>query len=192
MAVAQKKNCGYTYSDYLTWPEEGRMELIEGEIFDMSPAPSRRHQQVSGELFRQIANHLVERGCSVYPAPFDVRLAEAGQAEEDETSVVQPDVSVIRDPGKLDDRGCRGAPDFIAEVVRPATASKDYIQKRILYERHGVREYWLVHPVDRMVIIHLSGEDGRFSSPSFHPGEGALNLSVLPDTAIDLDRVFAE
>ncbi len=191
MGLALKKET-YTYSDYLRYTEDDRFELIAGEVYDMSPAPSRRHQQISVELSRQIANHLAGRQCSVYVAPFDVRLAEAYEADDETSTVVQPDIAVICDHKKLDDKGCKGAPDFIAEIISPYTASKDNITKAALYEKHGVKEYWIVHPIDNILIIRRLGEHGKYSPADFYEGKGTLALAVLPDLEIDLDALFAD
>jgi Uma2 family endonuclease len=180
----------YTYSDYQRYTEDDRFELIAGEVYDMSPAPSRRHQQISGELFRQIANHLAGRRCSVYAAPFDVRLTEADESDEECTTIVQPDISIICDQEKLDDKGCKGAPDFIAEILSPYTASKDNITKAALYEKHGVKEYWIVHPLDNIIIVRRLGEHGKYAPVDFYDGKGTLALTVLPDLTIDLDVLF--
>lgn len=189
----------YTYSDYLTWPDEERWELIEGIPYDMSPAPFRRHQGVSGELFRQIANFLEDKPCEVYAAPFDVRLMPGAspeqlrQADDDDiTTVVQPDIAVICDRDKLDERGCLGAPDMVVEILSPSTAAKDQIQKLVVYEKSGVKEYWVVHPTDKIVTIRLLNEQGQYGIPSIHEGKGTLPVHILPDLEIDLDRVFRE
>ncbi len=184
------KNETYTYSDYLRYTEDDRFELILGEVYDMSPAPSRRHQQICGELFRQIANHLVDRRCSVYTAPFDVRFTEADETDEECSTVVQPDIAVICDHKKLDDKGCKGAPDFIAEIISPYTASKDNITKAALYEKHGVKEYWIVHPLDNILIVRRLDENGQYAPAAFYEGKGTLALAILPDLAIDLDALF--
>ncbi len=181
----------YTYSDYLRYTEDDRFELIAGEVYDMSPAPSRRHQEVSGELFKQIAVFLTGKSCRVYSAPFDVRLSEADETEEETSTVVQPDISVICDHKKLDDKGCKGAPDFIAEIISPSTASKDNITKAALYEKHGVKEYWIVHPLDNILIVRHLDENGKYTPAAFYEGKGVLKLVVLPDLAIDLDALFA-
>ncbi len=192
MGIPQAKGRSYTYADYLAWSGPDRVELIDGTVYDMRPAPSRRHQAVSGELFKQIAVFLTDRPCRVYAAPFDVRLPDAGSglADDTTTSVVQPDISVICDPSRLDDRGCRGAPDFIAELISPATAARDYIQKRALYERSGVKEYWLIHPTDRILIIYRLEPDGRFAPPVFKPGTGFQEIAVLPEMMVDVDALF--
>lgn len=164
----------YTYADYLSWPEEERWELLEGIPYNMSPAPFRKHQSIAGELFRQIANFLHDKACEVYSALFDVRLLpEASQDElrkaddDDLTTVVQPDISVICDADKLDERGCLGTPDMIIEVLSPSTAAKDQIQKLALYEKCGVKEYWIVHPTDKIVTVRLLNEYGKYGSQLF-------------------------
>jgi len=188
--AAEKNHKKYTYGDYLSWPEDERWELIEGVPFNMTPAPARVHQIIVVELLRQISNFLLDKECQVYVAPFDVRLPEALEADEEIITVVQPDISIICDPAKLDERGCRGAPDVIIEVLSPATAAKDQIQKVALYEKHGVKEYWLVHPADRLVTVRLLGPEGRYGIPGIHEAKGILPLPTIPGLEIDLDSVF--
>ncbi len=119
----------YTYADYRRWPEEQRYELIDGVAYAMA-GPSRRHQRLVGELYRQLANALEDHPCQVYIAPFDVRLPKADEADVEIDTIVQSDLSVFCDPGKLDDAGARGAPDWVIEVLSPATAGHDQIVKR--------------------------------------------------------------
>ncbi len=179
----------FTYADYCTWPQDERWELIDGAAYAMSPAPTRLHQEVVVELARQIGNFLQDRSCRVYVAPFDVRLPAHDEADAHIDSVVQPDLAVICDPAKLDERGCRGAPDWIVEVLSPHTAAKDMIVKRELYQRHGVREYWLVHPSDRLLWIHRLAA-GRFGNPELLVAAGATPVGILPDLAIDWQPLF--
>lgn len=179
-----------TYGDLVHFPEDERWELFSGVPRAMSPAPSRRHQEVAGELFRQIANAFVGKECRPYVAPFDVRLPEENEHDNDVTTVVQPDIAVICDPAKLDDRGCRGAPDWIIEVISPNTATNDYIRKVELYQRHGVREYWIVHPIDQVLIMRGMEETGRYGFPVYHPGSGRCSPRLFPDLELDLDVLF--
>ena len=192
MPLAYKTAECYTYGDYVNWPDEERWELIDGVAYNMSPAPNRRHQEILGETFRQAADSLVGKPCRAYIAPFDVRLPEADEDDADTTTVVQPDLAVVCDPAKLDDKGCRGAPDFIVEVLSPSTAAKDQIEKVALYERHGVREYWVIHPTDGLVTIHVLGADGRYGMPDVREGKGKIAVTVLSGLEIDLDAVFPE
>ncbi len=191
MVLAKNETEKWTYSDYLGLEDERRIELFEGGIRNMGPAPSRAHQKVSGEFFRQAANFLLHERCAVYAAPFDVRLPLENETDEQATTVVQPDISIVCDEAKLDERGCKGTPDFIAEIVSPSSASVDYIEKAKLYEKHGVREYWILHPVEKILITYRLNEKGKFGPPEFVKGEGRLNLAVLKDLSIDLDLVFA-
>ena len=132
----------YTFADVLTWPDDERAELIDGEVILMAPAPSRGHQGISVELIRQFANYLEGKKCKAYHAPFDVRLFEKdGDTPEDVDTVVEPDITIVRDPSKLDDRGCKGAPDMVVEILSPSTQRHDRLVKLGLYQRAGVREY---------------------------------------------------
>jgi Uma2 family endonuclease len=182
----------YNYTDYLTWKNENqRWEIINGEVYDMSPAPSRKHQFLSWELSRQIGNFLLDKSCQAYHAPFDVRFPEGIWDKNEIIDVVQPDLMVICDTSKLDDKGCQGAPDFIIEILSPGTAFKDFTIKHALYERNGVKEYWLVDPVNQMLTIYLLGEDGKYGKPSVHPGAGKRKVAVLEPLEIDLDAIFS-
>lgn len=111
----------YTYADYLTWKFDERVELIKGKIFKMSPAPSRNHQRIAMALINPISNYFKGEKCEAYFAPFDVRLIDSKKKKSDKDiySVVQPDICVICDPEKLDERGCLGAPDWIIEILSP-------------------------------------------------------------------------
>jgi len=182
--AAQYSHC--TYGDYKTWPADERWELIDGVSYCMSPAPSRLHQQFVLELGRQIANRLRASAseCEVYVAPFDIRLPRAEETDDTVDTVVQPDIAVICDRTKLDEAGCRGAPDWIIEVLSPATAAKDQIQKRALYERHGVQEYWLVHPTDCTVTVYKL-LDGQYGKPDISELAGHLPAAVVAGLEID-------
>ena len=173
----------FTYGDYRRWPEDERWELIDGEVYDMCPAPARVHQDFVVELAVQIGNFLRDKLCRLYVAPLDVRLPGADEADDEVNTVVQPDVVVICDPSKLDDKGCRGAPDWVVEVLSPRTAAKDQIDKRDLYERHGVREYWLLHPTDRVLTIYRL-EDGVYGRPDVQALTGSTDVSAIDGLSI--------
>ncbi len=185
----RKSTTPFTYADYCGWPGDERWELIDGEAYAMA-APGLAHQTVVGELFRQIANHLVGKPCRPFVAPFDVRLPRGDEADTEVTTVVQHDISVICDPTKLDERGCRGTPDWIIEVLSPSTAAKDQIQKLAAYERAGVREVWLVHPTDRVVIVYTLNAAGGYGKPAIHETAGTLAPGLFPDLAIEWDLAF--
>jgi len=190
MALPRRDDQRHTHGEYRRWPEETRHELIDGVAYAMAPVPSRRHHEVLGELFRQVANALEGYACRPFIAPFDVRLPQAGEADGDVDTVVQPDLCVVCDPGKLDEAGCRGAPNWVVEVLSPATAGHDHILKRTVYERACVREYWLLHPVDRIVSVYRL-DDGRYGAPEVRELEGRQAVGVLPQVEIDWDRFAA-
>lgn len=181
----------HTYADYCSWPDDVRYELIDGVAYAMGPAPVRRHQGILLELARQVANVLEGSPCRPYIAPFDVRLPKADEIDNEVDTVVQPDLVVICDRAKLDDKGCRGAPDWVVEVLSPSTAGHDQILKRALYQRVGVREYWLVHPVDRIVTIYTLNA-GSYGVPDVRELVGTLAVGVLPEIVIDWERVVRE
>lgn len=185
----------YTYSQYLTWDLDGITELIRGKIFKMSPAPSSQHQKVSGELFRQIANHLLKKNCQVFAAPFDVRLLLSSKEKSDHniTTVVQPDLCVICDPSKIDGRGCLGTPDWIIEILSPQTSSKDLHEKFDVYEEAGVKEYWIVHPQEQTILVYTLGSDGKYSiklKPYVRTDQPSS--TTLPGLTLDLSLVFPQ
>ncbi|MCI5224505.1 MAG: Uma2 family endonuclease [Candidatus Electrothrix sp. AR4] len=183
----------YTYADYLSWDDQGRWELISGEVFDMSPAPSRIHQEVSIRISSSLYDFFKDKDCSVYAAPFDVRLPEEEGAEDYAvTTVVQPDISVICDREKLDERGCVGAPDLVVEILSPSTAAKDLKVKRALYEKHGVMEYWLFHPTDHTVMVYRSDKDDRYGKAEIYDWEDRLNSPLFEGLEIQLADIFQE
>lgn len=175
----------FNYGDYCQWPEEERWELIDGEAFAMAPAPSRLHQEFVVALAAQIHPKLAETGCRVYVAPFDVRLPKSGESDDHVDTVVQPDLAIVCDTAKLDDKGCRGAPDWVIEVLSPYSAAHDQIRKRTLYERHGVREYWLLHPTDRILTIYRLGEEDTYGRPDVVELRGTTTVATLPGLEID-------
>jgi len=190
MALTLKDHDRHKYADYLGWPEAVRYELIDGVAYLMAPAPTVHHQDIAGEIFRQIANALEGKPCRVFIAPVDVRLPKADEADEAIETVVQPDVLVVCDERKIGERGVRGAPDFVVEVLSPATAGHDQVNKRRIYERHGVREYWLVHPTDRILTVYrlMGPEYGR---PDVQELVGETPIRALPGLTILWDALAA-
>jgi Uma2 family endonuclease len=192
MASPAEKNGKFTYGDYLSWTDEERWELIDGQAYNMTLAPSREHQGILGALFYELYSYLRGKPCKVYPAPFDVRLPEENQSEDEITTVVQPDLTVICDPSKLDKKGCLGSPDLIIEIISPSTLAHDYQAKLALYERHQVPEYWIVHPIDRIVMVFLLQENGEYGKPRIYAGEDQVSVNLFPDLIIDLKDIFTE
>ena len=189
--LALKLEETYTYGDYLQWDDGERWELIDGVAYNMSPAPVRRHQKILRELSYQFTAFLSGKPCEVYFAPFDVRLPLSNEADEEVTTVVQPDLVVICDPDKLDVRGARGAPDLVIEILSPSTSRKDIKIKFDLYENRGVREYWIVDPSGGTVMIFLLGSDGRYGRPQVFTDEDSAPVGIFEDLVIDLKAVFA-
>jgi len=188
MGLALKDSEHHCYGDYLTWLDDVRYELIDGEAYILAPTPDLAHQEVAGEIYCQVATILLGKPCRVLIAPVDVRLPKHNEADDRIDTVVQPDVLVVCDDSKLDRRGVRGAPDWIVEVLSPSTASHDQIKKRQLYERHGVREYWLIHPVDRVLTVYLLS-NGEYGKPEFYELLGETAVSVLPGVVIQWDEL---
>ncbi len=182
----------YTYGDYAKWPDEERWELIDGVPYNMSPAPSRIHQKILGELHKQIAVYLTGKTCEVYIAPFDVRLPKGDENDEQIDTVVQPDLVVVCDREKLDERGCKGAPDLAVEVLSPGTAGKDMKIKLALYERVGVKEYWLVDPSNKTVQVYQLETAGPYGRPGIYTDADQLKVGLFPDLTVDLSMVFKE
>jgi Uma2 family endonuclease len=190
MGLPQRDALRHTYADYRGWPETARYELLDGIAYLMSPAPSRRHQELLGELFYQVRANLEGGACRTFIAPFDVRLPKGDEADELVETVVQPDLLVVCDPAKLDERGMRGAPDWVAEVLSPATAAHDQTIKLAAYERARVPEVWLVHPVDGVLTLYRL-EGNRFARPAIHELRGHTAVAAVPGLTIDWDRALA-
>ena len=157
----------YTYKEYRTWPEGERWELIEGVAYAMSPAPTRSHQRFVVDLVGKLYAFLKGRPCELLVSPIDVFLpASSDEAEDEVDTIVQPDVIVVCDRNKLIDKGVRGGPDFVVEILSPSTAMKDFSKKKTLYAKHGVREYWIVNPEDLAVSPIVSKARSSAASAS--------------------------
>jgi Uma2 family endonuclease len=181
----------HTYADYLTWSDTQRDELINGTAYVREPpAPSPSHQGIVVELCCQLATALKGKPHRVYVAPFDIRLPKATEPDDEIDTVVQPDVFIVCNPKRIDARGMRGAPDWIAEVLSPHTARYDRIVKLPIYERAAVREVWLIHPIDRTLTIHRL-EERHYGPPLLLPLEGQTSLIAVAGVSIDWDQVLA-
>jgi Uma2 family endonuclease len=188
-STALKDDQLFTYADYKEWelaPGE-RFELIYGEAYAMS-APNAYHQSILMELGRQFANYLAGKPCKVYPAPYDVRLFYA--EDESDDTVVQPDSTVICDEKKRGAEGCRGAPDFVAEILSPSNSAIEMERKFGLYREAGVLEYWVIDPEHKTVYAYRF-KDGTIFPQTFRR-EDAAKVGIFRDLAIVLEPVFAE
>ena len=147
----------YTYADYVTWKFKERVELFRGWVERMS-APNVYHQRVSSELFRRMGNALVSRGCFIFSAPTDVRLRRSPEGD----TVVQPDLFAVCDEAKLTKQYIEGAPDWIIEIVSPGNGKKELEKKYGQYEEAGVREYWVVDPMERTILRYVLNGEGVY------------------------------
>ncbi len=180
MAVREKK---FTYRDYLKLEDDKRYEIIEGELL-MAPAPRPYHQDVSAELFLRLRSYVKKKDLGkVYFAPVDVIL--------DEENVVQPDILFISKVrlGIIKDRGIFGVPDLVVEVVSPSTFVRDTERKKKLYERFGVKEFWLVFPNDRVFQVWTLGDKG-YELYSYAEEEGRIKSKIFKGFELDIKEVF--
>lgn len=186
----------YSYADYLTWRLDEAVELIEGKIFTMSPAPNVKYQRISRNLFKPIVNYLADNRCEVFSAPFDVKLYDRRKSKLSDSevfSVVQPDLCVICDREKLTEQACDGAPDWIIEVLSPGNNKKELRFKYDLYRESGVGEYWLVYPYEQIVQQFVLDRDTKeYRLHALHAGDEIARPCLFPDLTIDLTEVFAE
>ena len=182
----------YSYADYLTWQMEEVVELIKGKIFRKAAAASKRiHQKVSGELFLRIGNFLKGQRCQVYSAPFDVRFPKASKVDHQIHDVVQPDICVICDPEKLDDRGCIGAPDLIVEILSPGNSKTELKHKFELYESNGVQEYWILHAETQNLLIY-SLSNGKYVPSLLLTSGDVVESNVIKGFKLDLEEFFGD
>ncbi|BBB89626.1 MAG TPA: Uma2 family endonuclease [Methylomusa anaerophila] len=183
----------YTYADYLNWPENERWEIIDGVAYMMAP-PSTEHQRIVGRLFNEFANHLNLKGktCEVFIAPFGVTF-DKQTSNDKNTYAVEPDITVICDKSNITEKGCKGSPDLIIEVLSPATASIDIIKKRRLYEQNGVLEYWIVDPVHQIISrLYLNEELSKYRESEYFSRDNTITPIIFPELQINLKDIFPE
>lgn len=190
--ILKEPDALYSYADYLQWTFEERVELIKGRLFKMSPAPCRAHQEVHSNLFTEIGGFLKGQSCRVYSAPFDVRFPNKPNDPNEKTfTVVQPDICVVCDASKLDDAGCKGAPDLIVEILSPATVSKDLHEKYQLYEEQGVKEYWVIFPGECLLEMFVLSDNKYVSMGKFDQHQ-LVESTVLSGLTIRLEDIFKD
>ena len=176
--IEQKKE--FTYEDYLEFDDDVRVELIDGKVWDMSPAPTTVHQEILINLSGLIVDKLNKKGCKIYPAPTDVKLSAR--------DVVQPDLLVVCRREIITERCIEGAPDLVVEILSPATELKDRNVKFKLYQKHGVREYWLISPAGYVDVYYL--DNGQYN---FHGNFGVndvLTSVLFADLQIEVKNIF--
>lgn len=178
----------YTYADYLTWTFDERLELIRGKIYDKSESPTTNHQKVSRQIGFYLYQFLEEIPVEVFYAPFDVRLSTEKDYKKIIT-VVQPDICVICDPNKIDEKGCAGSPDIVVEIVSPGNTKTEMKVKFDLYEESKIQEYWIVQPIDKTVLVYQL-EKGKYINHKPLTDSDILTSKVIPGFELDLEKVF--
>ena len=170
-----------TLEQYEALPEEKRVEVFDGVVYDMA-SPSQIHQSILLELSTLLNIYVKSKkgNCSVFPAPFDVKLADHP------LTIVQPDIMIVCDKDKLDGNRCNGAPDFIIEIVSPSNPSDDYIKKAYYYENYGVREYWIVDPKRKTVTVNYFEKNEVSIQLSF---ESAIKVNIYNDLYINFSEI---
>ncbi|SHF85917.1 Endonuclease, Uma2 family (restriction endonuclease fold) [Caldanaerobius fijiensis DSM 17918] len=184
----QKK---YTYEDYLKWDDNNRYELIEGVPYLLA-SPSVLHQTVVGNIYFRFKGCLNDRKCKVFTAPLDVLLPQNEHIEEKDIDVVvQPDIFIVCDESKIKGgKNCKGAPDMIIEVLSPATASRDFITKQNLYERAGVKEYWVVSPEEKNIVVFRMDERMKYNTYGIYGEDSVVEVRIFPDLTIPVKDIF--
>jgi Uma2 family endonuclease len=185
----------YSYADYLSWKLTERIELIKGYIKQMA-APTSFHQEISIELSTYFKGYFKAKKspCKVFAAPFDVRLynyTKSAVADKDIYTVVQPDLSIICDKSKIDQKGCLGAPDLIIEILSESNSKTDLRDKFQLYQENGVHEYWIVFPAEKVVEKFLL-QNEQYQMEKIYVEDDLIYPTLFPDLEIDLVQVFEE
>jgi len=181
-SILKPKTQCYTVADYLSWDDDERWELIDGVAYNMSPAPTIKHQDIALNFASLLRNRLKGKPCKPFIAPVDVVLSEH--------DVVQPDALVVCDPKKITPKNILGAPDFVLEVLSPSTSRKDMREKKALYERAGVAEYLVLDPLELYALLFRLDAEGRYGAGEVYGPEESLVLQILGDEAVDLAEVF--
>ncbi len=184
-------NGSYTYADYLTWKFEEFVELIRGRVMRKMAAPAPLHQTYALNLATEVRLFLKGKPCRAFIAPFDVRLKTGiGSGDAQVTTVVQPDICVVCDLAKIDERGCLGAPDWIVEILSPGNVGHDTRTKYALYEENGVREYWIVYPGEQTVLAHVLDAHGRYQLVAEYAEAGPMPVAAVPGLVVEWADVF--
>jgi len=179
----------YTYEDYLTWSFPDRVELFMGQVFRISPAPNRAHQEISRRLTYFFNQVLWGHSCKLYTAPFDVRLPVSKSHDKLDT-VVQPDIVIICDAEKLDEQGCNGAPDIVVEILSPGNSRKEMKEKFVLYEASVVPEYWIVDHSNETVIIYSLNDNNNYIGSKPYVSEEVITSNAVDGLKINVSEIF--
>jgi len=181
----------YSYADYLQWRLDEFVELVKGRVLKMSPAPLRLHQVVAGRIFADLEQYLRKKSCNVYIAPFDVRFPRVKDGSDEQIfTVVQPDICIVCDETKLDDRGCVGAPDTIIEILSRGNIDRDVNQKFKLYQEFGVPEYWIVAPGEKTITAYQLDAAGKYQLSGEYDQDGPIPIASLKDFTLKWEDIF--
>lgn len=184
-----QKNKKYTFADYLTWPENERWEIIDG-VPRLQAAPTWQHQAISRELLTQFNNYLKDTPCQVFASPFDLRLPDTNEKDEETTFVVQPDLLVVCDNAGLKGTGYYGTPTLVIEISSPSTSRSDKVWKFNRYEKAGVKEYWIVEPDGKFISVFTLLPNNRYGRPDSYTETDMVEVSIFPGLIIELKPIF--
>jgi Uma2 family endonuclease len=180
----------YTYADYLQWKFEERLELFKGRIYKLA-APNTKHQRISFDLASIIGPFLKNQKCQAFCAPFDVRLPIKNRNRDNEiNTVVQPDLCVICDESKIDNKGCCGAPDLVVEILSPGNHQKEVRLKFELYEEAGVKEYWIIYPEKENVAVFILNENNKYGGAALYTEKDMIHSKAVPGLIINTNEIF--
>jgi len=182
--IAKKLENRYTYKEYANWDDDKRWELIDGIPYMMS-GPNTQHQRILGRLHIEIGTYLKGKKCEIFPAPFDVRLNH----KSNDDTVVQPDLVIVCDPSIIDDKGCKGAPDMVIEILSPSSGKMDKLIKFDKYLQAGVKEYWIVDPLTETIEVFLLKDD-EYKRQVY--AEDSIPVTVLEECKIEFVSIFDE
>ncbi|MCX7950907.1 MAG: Uma2 family endonuclease [Clostridiales bacterium] len=181
-------NLKYTYEDYIKWDDDNKYEIIDGTPYLLA-SPSLEHQRISIRLSGELYNYFKNKKCEVITAPFDVVLFKEGEEPFKSKNIVQPDISIICDENKLNERGCFGSPNLIIEILSPSTTSIDYVKKLNLYQEYKVKEYWIVNPKSKTVQIFKLVED-RYDITEIYLYNDIIKVDMFEGLEIKLEDIF--
>jgi Uma2 family endonuclease len=190
MATPQQKKI--SYADYLTWDEEQRCEVLDGEIISMSPSPTPKHQDILRELTIELGTYLRGKDCKIFTSPLDVCLfADKSIPHNNIKNWVEPDLIVVCDKDKIGEKRILGAPDLVIEILSPSTAKNDRVLKFHAYEKAGVKEYWIIDPFNQTVEVYLHDEDS-LKREGIYFNDDTMPVNLFKDFNIDLQDIFPD
>lgn len=192
IGMAYKNQEVMTFKKYSTWDEQKRCEVLDGKIINMAPSPLPEHQEISMQLSIEIGSYLRDRNCSVFAAPIDVYLFEDSNEnwiDENVRNWLIPDLIIVCDPNKIKRSKIVGAPDLVVEIISPSTAKIDRLDKRLAYQRAGVKEYWIVDPANQIIEVYLL-KNHSLELHNVYSRENSITVQILENLTLDLSIIF--